>query len=146
MNAFRRRIMLPIYNLGLVLYNMTFVPRSQIEQRPNNIPPPMAVVENRVLPPSSTTITNTDTEEQIAELNELLVHVLDEISSLKNAMYEKSNSRQDTKRTKKGKHRVVVEESESESSEEEEQEVIKKSTSAAPPPPPRRGIDFSNCF
>ena len=124
---------------------MPFVPRSQIEQRPNPIPPPMAVVENRVAPPS-TTITNTDTEEQIAELNELLVHVLDEISSLKNAMYEKYNSRQDTKRTKKGKHRVVVEESESESSEEEEQEVIKKSTAAAPPPPLRRGIDFSNCF
>ena len=124
---------------------MTFVPRSQIEQRPNNIPPPMAVVENRVAPPSTTTITNTDTEEQIAELNELLVHVLDEISSLKNAMYEKSNSR-----IKKGKHRVVVDESESESSEGEEEEVIKKPTAAAPTPtprpPPRRGIDFSNCF
>ena len=125
---------------------MPFVPRSQIEQRPNPIPPPMSVVENRVAPPSTTTVTNTDTEEQIAELNELLVHVLDEISSLKNAMYEKYNSRQDTKRTKKGKHRVVVEESESESSEEEEQEAIKKPTAAAPPPPPRRGIDFSNCF
>ena len=125
---------------------MPFVPRSQIEQRPNPIPPPMAVVENRVAPPSTTTITNTDTEEQIAELNELLVHVLDEISSLKNAMYEKHNSRHDTKRTKKGKHRVVVEESESESSEEEEQETIKKPTAAAPPPPLRRGIDFSNCF
>ena len=125
---------------------MPFVPRSQIEQRPNPIPPPMAVVEYRVAPPSTTTITNTDIEEQIAELNELLVHVLDEISSLKNAMYEKHNSRHDTKRTKKGKHRVVVEESESESSEEEEQETIKKPTAAAPPPPPRRGIDFSNCF
>ena len=124
---------------------MPFVPRSQIEQRPNPIPPPMAVVENRVAPPSTTTVTNTDTEEQIAELNELLVHVLDEISSLKNAMYEKY-SRHDTKRTKKGKHRVVVEESESESSEEEEQEAIKKPTAAAPPPPLRRGIDFSNCF
>ena len=110
-------------NLNLGLVYMPFVPRSQIEQRPNPIPPPMAVVENRVAPPSTTTITNADTEEQIAELNELLVHVLDEISSLKNAMYEKHNSRQDTKRTKKGKHRVVVEDSESESSEEEEQET-----------------------
>ena len=125
---------------------MPFVPRSQIEQRPNPIPPQMAVVENRIAPPSTTTITNTDTEEQIAELNELLVHVLDEISSLKNAMYEKCNSRHDTKRTKKGKHRAVVEESESESSEGEGEEVIKKPTAAAPPPPPRRGIDFSNCF
>ena len=127
---------------------MPFIPRSQqAEQATAQQPPPMAVVENRQPQIATATTANADEQaEQIAELNELLVHVLDEISSLKNAMYEKYNSRQDTKRTKKGKHRVVVEESESESSEEEEQEAIKKPTAAAPPPPPRHGIDFSNCF
>ena len=115
----------------------------------------MAVVENRQ-PQIATATTDTDEQaEQIAELNELLVHVLDEISSLKEAMYQ--NTRRDSRRpTKgaKGKRRHVTEESDEEDSEEEEAEMTdnkgrsKKSaaTAALTTTPPRRGIDFSNCF
>jgi hypothetical protein len=117
----------------------------------------MAVVENRQ-PQIATTTTGTDEQaEQIAELNELLVHVLDEISSLKEAMHH--NTRRDSRRpTKgaKGKRRLVVEESEDEESGDSETETemtdnkgrIKKSeaTAAFTTTPPRRGIDFSNCF
>jgi hypothetical protein len=49
-----------------------------------------AVVEDRQPPPSATTVTADEQAKQIAELNELLVHVhhvLDEISYLKEAMY-----------------------------------------------------------
>jgi hypothetical protein len=82
----------------------------------------------------------------------LLVHVLDEISSLKDAMYQ--NTRHDSRRSTrgaKGKRRHVLEESDDESgdSEAEEEKSQKKSVSsaaAAATPIPRRGIDFSNCF
>ncbi len=84
------------------------------------------------------------------------VHVLDEISSLEEAMYE--NTRRDSRRPTrgaKGKRRhVTEEESEDESGESEEAEMTdnegrnKKSaaTAAFTTTPPRRGIDFSNCF
>ncbi len=105
----------------------------------------------------ATATTDTDEQaEQIAELNELLVHVLDEISSLKEAMYQ--NTRRDSRRpTKgaKGKRRHVTEESDEEDSEEEEAEEEAESngrnkksaaTAAFTTTPPRRGIDFSKCF
>ena len=87
----------------------------------------------------------------------MLVHVLDEISSLKDAMYQ--NTRRDSRRPTrgaKGKRRHVTEESEDESGDdseaEAEEEVVaesksqhkKQTTKAAPIP--RRGVDFSNCF
>ena len=136
---------------------MPFIPRSQqAELATTQQPPPMAVVENRQ-PQIATTTTGTDEQaEQIAELNELLVHVLDEISSLKEAMYH--NTRRDSRRPTrgaKGKRRhVTEEESEDESGESEEAEMTdnegrnKKSaaTAAFTTTPPRRGIDFSNCF
>jgi len=117
----------------------------------------MAVVENRQPPPSVTTANADEQAEQIAELNELLVHVLDEISSLKDAMYE--NTRRDSRRPTrgaKGKRRLVTEESEDESgdSEAEVEEVSavaesksqQKKQTAKAAPTPRRGVDFSNCF
>jgi hypothetical protein len=117
----------------------------------------MAVVENRQPPPSATTAAGIDEQaEQIAELNELLVHVLDEISSLKEAMYE--NTRRDSRRPTRGaksKRRHVTEECEDESGESETEPEMpdkkgrdKKSaaTAAFTTTPPRRGIDFSNCF
>ncbi len=108
------------------------------------------------VPSQPTATANADEQaEQIAELNELLVHVLDEISSLKEAMYE--NTRRDSRRPtrgEKGKRRHVTEKSDEESgeSEAEEEAVVVKSTSqkkkqtAMAAPTPRRGIDFSNCF
>ena len=83
---------------------MPFAPRSQIEQQKANAPPPpMPVVENYPRkPPESSPPTSpqqtSNTEEQINELNELLVHVLDEISSTKDALYE--NARKKNKRHK----------------------------------------------
>jgi hypothetical protein len=136
---------------------MPFIPRSQqAEQATTQQPPPMAVVENRQPQIATTAASNDEQAEQIAELNELLVHVLDEISSLKEAMYQ--NTHRDSRRTTrgaKGKRRHVTEESEDESGESETETEMtdnkgrnKKSaaTAAFTTTPPRRGIDFSNCF
>ena len=135
---------------------MPFIPRSQQPEQAAAQPPSMAVVENRQPQIATTAAAGNDEQaEQIAELNELLVHVLDEISSLKDAIYQ--NTRRDSRRTTrgaKGKRRHVTEESDEESgeSEAEEAETATKSTShkrppaAAPAPTPRRGVDFSDCF
>ena len=89
---------------------MPFIPRSQQPEQAAAQPPSMAVVENRQPQIATTAAAGNDEQaEQIAELNELLVHVLDEISSLKDAMYQ--NTRRDSRRpTKgaKGKRRLVV--------------------------------------
>ena len=136
---------------------MPFVPRSQQPEQAAAPQPSMAVVENRQPQITTTAASNDEQAEQIAELNELLVRVLDEISSLKDAMYQ--NTRRESRRTTrgaKGKRRLVVEESEDESGDdseaEAEEEVVaesksqhkKQTTKAAPIP--RRGVDFSNCF
>jgi len=135
---------------------MPFIPRSQqAEQATAQQPPPMAVVENRQPQIATATTANADEQaEQIAELNELLVHVLDEISSLKDAMYQ--NTRRDSRRPTrgaKGKRRhVTEEESDEESGESEAEEAVVESKSqqkkqtAKAAPTPRRGVDFSNCF
>ena len=137
---------------------MPFIPRSQQPEQAAAQPPSMAVIENRQPQIATTAAAGIDEQaEQIAELNELLVHVLDEISSLKDAMYQ--NTRRDSRRpTKgaKGKRRLVVEESEDESGDdseaEAEEEVVAESKSqhkkqaAKAAPIPRRGVDFSNCF
>ncbi len=67
---------------------MPFIPRSQQPEQVATPQPVMAVVENRQPPTSATTANADEQAEQIAELNELLVHFLDEISSLKDAMYQ----------------------------------------------------------
>ena len=126
---------------------MPFIPRSQQPEQATAQPPSMAVVENRQPQIATTTASNDEQAEQIAELNELLVHVLDEISSLKEAMYQ--NTRHDSWRTTrgaKGKRRhVTEEESEAEEAAVESKSQQKKQTAKAAPTP-RRGVDFSNCF
>ena len=138
---------------------MPFIPRSQQPEQAAAQPPSMAVVENRQPQIATTAAAGIDEQaEQIAELNELLVHVLDEISSLKDAMYQ--NTRRDSRRTPrgaKGKRRLVTEESEEESGDDSEAEVEEvvavaesksqqKKQTANAAPIPRRGVDFSNCF
>ena len=136
---------------------MPFIPRSQQPEQAAAQPPSMAVVENRQPQIATTAAAGNDEQaEQIAELNELLVHVLDEISSLKDAMYQ--NTRRDSRRpTKgaKGKRRLVTEEEsdeESGDSEADAEEAVAESKSqqkkqtAKAAPIPRRGVDFSNCF
>ena len=116
----------------------------------------MAVVENRQPQIATTAAAGIDEQaEQIAELNELLVHVLDEISSLKDEMYQ--NTRRDSRRPTKGakskRRHVTEEESDEESGESEEAEEAvvesksqQKKQTAKAAPIPRRGVDFSNCF
>ena len=135
---------------------MPFIPRSQQPEQAAAQPPSMAVVENRQPQIATTAAAGNDEQaEQIAELNELLVHVLDEISSLKDAMYQ--NTRHDSRGSRKGakgKRRLVVEESDEESGDSEaevEEEVAEsksqqKKQTAKAAPTPRRGVDFSNCF
>ena len=72
---------------------MPFIPRSQQPEQAAAPQPSMAVVENRQPQIATTAASNDEQAEQIAELNELLVHVLDEISSLKDAMCQKHPSR-----------------------------------------------------
>jgi hypothetical protein len=84
------------------------------------------------------------------------VHVLDEISSLKEAMYgsTRRDSRRPTRGAKGKRRHVTEEESDEESGDSEAEEEAeskgrnKKSaaTAAFTTTPPRRGIDFSNCF
>ena len=136
---------------------MPFIPRSQQPEQAAAQPPSMAVVENRQPQIATTAASNDEQAEQIAELNELLVHVLDEISSLKEAMYQ--NTRRDSRRPTrgaKGKRIHFTEESEDESGESEAEEAVVESKSknnsqhkkptATTPTPSRRGVDFSNCF
>ena len=130
---------------------MPFAPRSQHEQKQQTAaPPPMPVVENfQKQPATDLPITHDNTEEQIAELNELLIHVLDELADMKWVLQTNAPKRQKQRPPSK-RHPP----SDEESSEEEEEE-----SDEAPDPPPRakpskasipaarqRGFDFSNCF
>jgi hypothetical protein len=119
---------------------MPFVPRSQIEQKQANAP--MSVVENeRPLAPLAD---NANTEDQINELNELLAHVLDEISSLKSAIYEKIADDVDMKGKKSKKTHKVDADSDTSSEEADEKEAQSEKKAAAPQK--KVGIDFSGCF
>ena len=84
---------------------MPFVPRSQLDpKRHAATAPAMSVVENNLrkqpvaIPQSLPTSTHTD--EQIAELNELLAHVLDELS------YMKESLRANAKKAEKQIHKL----------------------------------------
>ena len=133
---------------------MPFIPRGQHLEQTTAQPPSMPFVE-----PSTTDSDKhrwyNEQAEQIAELNELLVHVLDEISSLKEAMYQ--NTRRDSRRPTKGakgkRRHVTEEESDEESGESEAEEAESKghkkaaaTTAVTAKHPSRRGVDFSGCF
>ena len=116
----------------------------------------MPVVENfqakQPIPDHS--IPHDNTEEQIAELNELLIHVLDELADMKqvlrtNAAATKHRPRPPSKR------RPPPSDEEEEEEESNEEEVPDEPERAAQKAPPRRanahqarprGYDFSGCF
>ena len=125
----------------------------------------MSVVENNLqkqpvaIPQSLPTSTHTD--EQIAELNELLVHVLDELSAMKEAL------RANAPKAEKQIHKLkapskrqqqesdeTAEEDMDEASDESEAEEAESDTLPSPRKPhaaritPARtkGHDFSSCF
>ena len=99
------------------------MPSYQEANKPNKWPPQSRRWRSsRIIShPSATTVNADEQAEQIAELNELLVHVLDEISSLKEAMYQ--NTRRGVGRPTRGakekRRHVTEEESDKESGESE---------------------------
>ena len=92
----------------------------------------MSVVENfqAKQPLADHSIPHDNTEEQIAELNELLIHVLDELADMKRVLQANVPKRQKQRPPSK-RHPP----SDQESSEEEE------SDEATKPPTPRRGLN-----
>jgi hypothetical protein len=123
----------------------------------------MSVVEHNIqkqpvaIPQSLPTSTHTD--EQIAELNELLVHVLDELSAMKEALHANAKKAEKqihklkapNKRQQEEEDETAAEDVEARN-ESEEEEAERKTV-----PPPRRsqahphsvrtkGHDFSSCF
>ena len=128
---------------------MPFVPRSQIEQQQATAP--MSVVENADNRRQNEPVTdNANVEEQINELNELLAHVLDEISSLKSAIYDKARSEKVRNPKKKIRGRRDADSDDSDSTDEVEEKPARSEKVAADPLPTRsgarNGIDFSGCF
>ena len=142
---------------------MPFVPRSQLDQKQNTtITTAMSVVENNLqkqpvaIPQSLPTSTHTD--EQIAELNELLVHVLDELSAMKEALHTNTpNAEKQIHKLKAPSKRPQQEEDEAatedvetrdRSEEEAEREIVPppRKPQAHPHPARTKGHDFSSCF
>ena len=136
---------------------MPFVPRSQLEQKQQAAAPPnMPVVENfqAKQPLADNSIPHDNTEEQIAELNELLIHVLDELADMKQVL--RTNAAHSKHRPKSSsKRRPPSDDEEEDEEESNEEEVPEEPERAAQKAPPRkanapharpRGYDFSGCF
>ena len=142
---------------------MPFVPRSQLDQKQNTATTPtMSVVENNLqkqpvaIPQSLPTTTHTD--EQIAELNELLAHVLDELSSMKEALHANAKKAEKkihklkapNKRQQEEEDETAAEnvEARDESEEETERETVQqpRKPQAHQHPARTKGHDFSSCF
>ena len=144
---------------------MPFVPRSQLDQKRHAATTPaMSVVENNLqkqpvaIPQSLPTSTHTD--EQIAELNELLAHVLDELSSMKETLRANAPKRQKQIHKLKAPNKRQQQESDEttaedvEASDESEVEEAESDTLPSPrkphaariTPSHTKGYDFSSCF
>jgi hypothetical protein len=143
---------------------MPFVPRSQLDQKRHAATTPaMSVVENNLrkqpvaVPQSLPTSTHTD--EQIAELNELLAHVLDELSSMKETLTANAPKRQKqihklkapNKRQQQESEDMAAEDVEARDDSEEAAEIdtvppTRKPHAARITPSHTKGYDFSSCF
>ena len=143
---------------------MPFVPRSQRDQNQQlaAAPPIMVVETNYQQQPKiiqQSVPSNPNTDEQLAELNELLAHVLEELSFMKKELHSSfpkakkqiHKLKAQSKRPQKESEDMAAEDMEA-SEESEEEEV------SEPVPPPRKphaarstptctkGYDFSSCF
>ena len=141
---------------------MPFVPRSQLDQKQHTATTPaMPVVKNNLrkqpvaIPQSLPTSTHTD--EQIAELNELLAHVLDELSSMKEALHANAKKAEKQIHELKAPSKRPQQESDKSdedvetrdrSEEEAEREIVPppRKPQAHPHPARTKGRDFSSCF
>jgi hypothetical protein len=122
----------------------------------------MSVVDNNLrkqtvaVPQSLPTSTLTD--EQIAELNELLVHVLDELSAMKEALHanakkaEKQINKLKAPNKRQQQESDVTAEDEEEPSDESEEEAVRETVPPSRKPqahqhPARtKRHDFTSCF
>ena len=142
---------------------MPFVPRSQRDQNQQlAAAPPIMVVETdyqqqpQIIPQSD----HSNTDEQLAELNELLAHVLEELSSMKKELNSSAPKAQkqihklkaQSKRPQKESEDVTAEdqvEAKEESEEEAESDAVpppRKPHTARSTPARTKGYDFSSCF
>jgi len=95
----------------------------------------MPVVENfqAKQPATDHSIPHDNTEEQIAELNELLIHVLDELADMKQVLRTNAtHSKHRPKPSSKRRPPSDDEEDEDESNEEEVSEETERATQKAP--------------
>ena len=143
---------------------MPFVPRSQRDQNQQlAAAPPIMVVEPNyqqqppIVPQSAPSNPNTD--EHLAELNELLAHVLEELSSMKQQLHANGPKAQkqihklkaQSKRPQKESEDMAAEDMEASEESEEEAEIdpvppLRKSHAARKTPSRTKGNDFSSCF
>ena len=144
---------------------MPFVPRSQRDQNQQlSTAPPIMVVETHyqqqapIIPQSAASNPNND--EQLAELNELLAHVLEELSFMKKELHSSvpkaqkqiHNLKAQSKRPQKEAEDMAAEdqvEASDKSEEEAERDAVpppKKPHAARSTPARTKGYDFSSCF
>ena len=144
---------------------MPFVPRSQRDQNQQlAAAPPIMVAETdyqqqpqiiqQSVPP------NPNTDEQLAELNEILAHVLEELSSMKKELNSSAPKAQkqilklkaQSKRPQKESEDMAAEdqvEASDESEAEAERDTVpppRKPHTAYSTPARNKGYDFSSCF
>ena len=136
---------------------MPFVPRSQRDQNQQlAAAPPIMVVETdyqqqpQIIPQSD----HSNTDEQLAELNELLTHVLEELSSMKKELNSSAPKAQKQIHKLKAQSKRPQKESEDvepsdESEAEAEKDIVpppRKQHAARSTPAHTKGNDFSTCF
>ena len=142
---------------------MPFVPRSQRDQYQQlAAAPPIMVVETNyqqqppIVPQSAPSNPNTD--EQLAELNELLAHVLEELSSMKKELHLNAPKAQKQIHKLKAQSKRPQKESDMAAEDMEASEESEAEAERDKVPPPRKphaarstpartkGYDFSSCF
>ena len=139
---------------------MPFVPRSQRDQNQQlAAAPPIMVAETdyqqqpQIIQQSVPSNPNTD--EQLAELNELLTHVLEELSSMKKELNSSAPKAQKqihklkTQNKRSQKETAEDVEASEESEEEVERDTVpppRKPHTARSTPTCTKGYDFASCF